>query len=97
LSAAGSLEVASIEYEEAVDAGDVESRPEYEGALDALDSSLSTYEQDARPALRLLAPATAEDLDVLYDRCGELMTTQAEATEVGACLTELEDRLKGGA
>src|SRR5918992_4350436 len=75
LSASGSLEVAAIEYEEAVGAEGVESEAEYEGARDALASSRAGY-GEVRPALEALAPAIAESLDELYDRCATLIEQQ---------------------
>jgi hypothetical protein len=94
LSAAGSVEVAVIEYEEAVGDGGIESQSEYDGAVDALESSRAAY-AEVRPALAALAPGAAADLDELYDRCGALMEDQASPTEVETCAADLTAALKG--
>lgn len=94
VSAAGSLEVAVIEYEEAVGPGGVESQPEYEGARDALASSRERY-REVRPALDALAPATVELLDALYDRCTALVEERVPAPEVEECAVELSAALEG--
>lgn len=93
-SAAGSLEVAVIEYEEAVGPEGVESEAEYDGARDALASSRARYEE-VRPALDALVPSAAARLDDLYDRCESLADDAAPAAEFGACADELTVALEG--
>lgn len=95
-AAAGSLEVAEIEYEEAIDGTEVTSPAEYEGALAALASSRDRY-REVRPALDVLAPSLVERLDQLYEECTELMDRAAEEPEVARCTTDLEAALESGA
>ena len=95
-AAAGSVEVAAIEYEEAVEAGgDIASRSEYEGARDALSSGRTRY-TEVREALSALAPDRVDGLDAAFDEAEELMADAREATEVVTALEELEGLLKGG-
>ena len=96
VAAAGSLEVAVIEYEEAVGPGGLERPAEYEGARDAFASSRARY-AEARPALAALAPAEAARLDELYDRCSELVEERAPEAEVEECAGELGAALEGDA
>lgn len=95
ISAAGSLEVAAVEYEESVSDGEVTRRAEYEGALDALASSEDRY-GDVAPALETLAPARADDISSAYVRCGDLMADLADPSEVGGCLSDLGNLLSEG-
>ena len=95
VSAAGSLEVAAVEYEESVSDGEITRRPEYEGALDALASSEDRY-GDVAPALETLAPERADAISSAYDTCGDLMADLADPNEVGACLIDLGDLLSEG-
>ena len=95
ISAAGSLEVAAVEYEESVSDGEVTRRAEYEGSLDALASSEDRYGGVA-PALETLASTRADSISSAYDRCGNLMADLADPNEVGACLTDLRDLLSEG-
>jgi hypothetical protein len=94
VSAAGSLEVAVIEYEEAVGPEGVERPAEYEGARDALASSRARY-GDVRSALDVISPGLVEQLDELYDRCGDLVEQRAAPEDVEACAAELERALEG--
>jgi hypothetical protein len=96
VAAAGSLEVAAIEYEEAVTDGRIEAQAEYDGALDALGSSNARY-REVRGALEALVPDVAEDLDGLYERCRGLMEDTVDTPEVVACLEDLEAALQGDA
>ena len=94
-AAAGSVEVAGIEYEEAVAAGgDITSRSEYAGARDALESGRSRY-QEVRDSLESLAPERVDGLDEAFDEAEGLMADAADSDEVGAALDRLEDLLKG--
>lgn len=95
-AAAGSLEVAQIEYREAVSDGGVERRTEYEGSLDALDSSRSNY-RTVRPALETLVPSLVQEVDDLYQRCTSLMKAPSDVPDVSACLVRLGELLKGTA
>lgn len=94
VSAAGSLEVALIEYDEAVGPDGVESETEYEGARDALASSEARY-REVRAALDALAPATVDVLDELYERCTGLVEQRSPVAEVEECSDELTGALKG--
>lgn len=94
-SAAGSVEVAGIEYEEAVAAGgDITSRSEYAGARDALESGRARY-LEVRDSLDSLAPERVDALDEAFDEADGLMADAADSDEVGAALDRLEDLLKG--
>jgi hypothetical protein len=94
VSAAGSLEVAAIEYEESVADGEVTRETEYEGALSALDSSRARYD-DVRPVLVSLFPSQVEPIDDLYGEIEQLMRSRSDPTEVNAAIQELESILKG--
>lgn len=94
VAAAGSLEVAEIEYQESVSEGEVTRRAEYEGALGAIDSSRSTY-REVEPAIAALVSDRADEISALYDQCASAMRERADATEVTGCLTELRELLKG--
>jgi hypothetical protein len=96
VSAAGSLEVAAIEYEESVADGEVTRETEYEGALSALDSSRARY-GDVRPVLVFLFPSQVEPIDDLYGEIEQLMRSRSDPTQVNAALQELESILKGEA
>jgi hypothetical protein len=92
IEAAGSLEVAAVEYEESVQNGEVTRRTEYEGALAALESSRTRYEEVA-PALEVLAPERADEVGAGFDLCEELITELADSTEVKDCLATLDEAL----
>ncbi|MEA2498766.1 MAG: hypothetical protein QOH26_1171 [Actinomycetota bacterium] len=94
LSAAGSLDVATVEYQESVEDGAVVSRPEYDGALDAIRSSRGSFEE-VRTAVEVLAPERVDSIEELYDEVEAQMEAMAPATEVEATLQELEALLKG--
>jgi hypothetical protein len=94
LSASGSLEVAAIEYEEAVGPEGVENEAEYEGARDALASGRAGY-AEVRPALDALAPSDAARIDDLFERCTGLLEDRAPATDFESCVVELSDALEG--
>lgn len=93
-AAAGSLEVAGIEYREAVSAGAVERPAEYEGSLRALESSRSGF-RTVRPALDELDPARVRTIEGLYARCAGLMDERAATAGVTDCLADLQRQLEG--
>jgi hypothetical protein len=93
-SAAGSLEVAGIEYEESVSDGEVTKEAEYEGALSALNSSRARYDE-IRPVLLSLFPSQVERMDDLYGELEQLMRSRRDPTEVTEASQELESLLKG--
>ena len=94
ISAAGSLEVAEIEYAESVSDGEITRQAEYDGALGAIDSSRALY-RGVAPALDALALSRAEEIEVLYDECSRAMRARSDTDEVTGCLTELGNLLKG--
>lgn len=96
VAAAGSVEVASIEYEEAIAGGSITSETEYSGAQDALASGKRRY-QEVREELQALAPERVEQIDTLFEEAEGLMSDAAEPTEVVPALEELEEVLKGNA
>lgn len=90
--AAGSLEVAAIEYEEALESG---SDSELQGARDALSSSRATWES-VRPAVATIAPATADEIDERYEDLNEAFEQENAAEEVLASIDALVTLLKVG-
>lgn len=94
IAAAGSLEVAGIEYEEALGDRTVVNETEYEGALDAVHSSRRRY-MEVRQALLVLVPELVDEIDGLYDDTGRLMEARADPTDVLPTLDQLENLLKG--
>jgi hypothetical protein len=94
VAAVGSLEVAEIEYAESVSDGEIASQTEYDGALDAIDSSESRY-REVEPAIESLVPARAEEIGNRYDECSSAMRERADPPEVTECLTGLGELLKG--
>lgn len=94
IAAAGSLDVAIIEYTEAVPADVVTRDAEYEGALDAVASGRARYEE-VRGGLVALAPERAEAIDALFDEVEALMERPAPAPEVEPVLAQLLALLKG--
>ena len=93
-SAAGSLEVAAIEYAEAVENGEVQTEAEYRGSIDAVRSSKDQY-AEVEPAVESIAPETASEISAAYTEVEELMSNVGDEQEVEALLTELEDLLSG--
>lgn len=96
VAVAGSVEVAEIEYAESVSNGEITRQAEYDGALGAIESSESRY-QEVEPVLQALAPSRAEQIDALYDECSSAMRATAPPTDVTECLNELRDLLNGEA
>ena len=93
-TASGSLEVAAIEYAEAVEDGEVQAEAEYRGAIDAVESSRTQY-AEVEAALETLAPDTADEITDSYAEIENLMADVADEQEVGSALAELEDLLSG--
>jgi hypothetical protein len=94
--AAVGLEVAGIEYTEAVENGEVTNDAEYQGSLDALESSRDRFES-VRDALAALAPDLAESIATAYEETAGAMESRAPAEDVQALLDELSGLLKGDA
>ena len=93
-AAAAGLEVAGIEYTEAVDDGEVLSDAEYQGSLDALDSSRSRYEEVSE-ALETLAPERAAAIAAGYNDVQAAMEGTSPAEDVASLLDELAALLQG--
>ena len=94
LSAAGSLDVAAVEYAESVEDGEVVSEPEYQGALGAVRSSRAGFDE-VLSGLEVLAPDRAAPIEDLYGEVDALMEARAPDAEVEEALGRLEDLLKG--
>lgn len=94
VAAAGSLEVAQIEYEESVSDGEVTRQAEYEGAIGAVESSEARFEGVAA-AVEALAPERAAEIEVLYEECADDMSDRVDSSEVARCLDELRVLLEG--
>ena len=95
LRAAGSLEVAVVEYKESVGAdGEIVKEAEYEGSLGALESSRDTYLAVAS-AIRSLDPERADYIEGFYARAERLMDDVAPPSKVEPVLQELGWLLKG--
>lgn len=91
--AAGSIEIAAIEYEEALEDGAVVARSEYEGALAAVASAQHSY-RDVRDALLQLVPAKVTTIDAAFDRLVEAMRHKADPEEIARMVSELDTLLK---
>jgi hypothetical protein len=94
ISAAGSLDVAVVEYRESVVDGQIERQQEYDGALAAVRSSRSKFEE-VRSALESLFPEGVEPIDDLYEEIAGLMEARAPAGEVEGYIEELQAILTG--
>lgn len=93
-AAAAGLEVAGIEYTEAVDDGEVLTDAEYQGSLDALGSSRDRFEA-VEDALATLAPDAADEISEGFDEAESAMEERADAEQVQAILAGLTRLLKG--
>ena len=94
-AAAAGLEVAGIEYEEAVDDGEVVNDTEYQGSLAALESSRDRFES-VRDALATLAPEHADEIEAAYDAAATAMEAPEPPDEVQQLLDEVTELLEGG-
>jgi hypothetical protein len=94
VAAAGSLEVAEIEYAESVSDGEITRQAEYEGALGAIESSETRY-QEVAPAIESLVPSRADEISALYAECSSAMDERTDPDQVTACLNDLRDLLEG--
>lgn len=92
-SAAGTLEVVAIEYEESVDDGLVVREAEYRGALDALESSRQRFEESL-PAIEVLAPDRGDELAARYEELEQLMSEKADPQRVESIAEDLAEMLK---
>ena len=93
-AAAAGLEVAGIEYSESVEDGEVVNDTEYQGSLDAVESSRDRYETVA-DALATLAPQQADAIESGYDEVAAAMEDHEPPEDVEASLSALADLLKG--
>lgn len=94
VAAAGSLEVAEIEYEESVSDGEITRQAEYDGAVSAVESSEDRFRAVA-PAVEALAPERTQEIESLYADCSSAMTERVDPTEVASCLDQLRALLEG--
>ena len=86
------LEVVEVEYAEALEDGSGEGEPEYEGSVDALTRSRARW-TEARPALRLIAPGSAEEIDALYAELERAVEDEALPEEVNGVIADLSRAL----
>jgi hypothetical protein len=93
-AAAAGLEVAGIEYTEAVANGQVVSDAEYEGSLSALESSRSRYEEVGE-ALETLAPERAAEIAAGYNEVQTAMEGTVLPEEVDSLIEDLTALLQG--
>lgn len=85
--AAGLLEVAGIEYSEAVEGTEVVGA-ELSGAKDAVARSRDLYDEVSE-AFGLMDPEAADQVEAAYDETLALMDATADAAEVTAALEDL--------
>ena len=93
-AAAGSLEVAAIEYEESISSGAVVREAEYEGALAALASSRDRF-GEVRPALVTLFRDRVEPIEDLYGEIEQAMRDRVDPAEITADIETLISLLEG--
>jgi hypothetical protein len=91
-SAAGTLEVVGIEYEEAVDGGDIVAQTEYEGALAAIDRSRAQFQEVAEP-LGVLSPSFVEQVTDGYEDLERLAREPVPSEELEPTIGELRELL----
>ena len=87
-SASDLLEVAELEYSEAVVDGAVVKEAELSGARGAVERSRERYEEISEAAV-LIDPVAAASIDEAYTEILALMDAPADAPEVSAALEEL--------
>jgi hypothetical protein len=88
------LEVAEVEYSEAVENGEIESQAEYDGALGALDRSRALF-LSAAPVVRFADSDVAGSIERSYDEIRATMEAPGSEEEVAALLEELAAQLDG--
>ena len=93
-AAAGSLEVAEVEYTESISDGEITKQAEFDGAISAIESSEARYREVA-PLIASLIPSRGDEIDALYEECARAMRDHADPGEVTECLDGLRDLLKG--
>jgi hypothetical protein len=93
-TAAGTLEVAAIEYTESVEDGEVVRPPEYRGARDALERSRRSY-LEARSALAALQPGVVEEIDAGYEELAAAMANKAPDAAITRRARLLAEALTG--
>lgn len=86
--AATTLEIVAIEYSESVEGTDVVNRSEYEGAVDALARSRTSY-QEFRGAIAMVDRSSAERIDDAYEELEQLVREPAAPEEVETKTQEL--------
>lgn len=93
--AAASLEVAAIEYREALTEPGGVQEAEYEGALDALASSRRRF-TDVRAALEVLMSNYAQQIAAAYDALETAMRDRADVEDVDRLIEDLRALLSDG-
>jgi hypothetical protein len=91
--AATVLEIAEVEYGEAVSGTDVTNDSEYQGARDALRRSRSLF-GSAAPALEIVDERGVAEMENGYERLQTLMSAPAESQEVSRAIGELSALLR---
>ncbi len=94
-SAAGSLDVAAVEYAESVAEGEVTNQAEFDGALAAVSSSRAKF-SEVRPALEMVFSRQIAAIEGLYDDAEGSMRSHARPQTVTSLLVRLQGLLEGG-
>ena len=94
ISAAGSLDVAAVEYAESVAKGEVTSPAEFDGALAAVSSSRAKF-SEVRPALETVFSRQIAAIEGLYDDAEGSMRSHERPQTVTSLLVRLQRLLKG--
>ena len=93
-SAAGSLDVAAVEYAESVAKGEVTNQAEFDGALAAVSSSRAKF-SEVRPALETVFSRQIAAIEGLYDEADGSMRSHERPQTVTSLLLRLQRLLKG--
>jgi hypothetical protein len=92
--AASVLEVLVVEYRESVRGGEVRSRTEYQGSIEALERSRERF-AGVRAAVRAIDPRAARQADERYAELDRLIARRADPSEVARRAEELAELLAG--
>lgn len=90
---AGALEVVEIEYGEAVEDGEVVTRPEYDGARAAALRARSLWEE-VSVSMELLAPQQTSEVASEFDRLMAAIDSTADEAEVAEATRTMRDLLR---
>ncbi|HVF53355.1 MAG TPA: hypothetical protein VNC78_07065 [Actinomycetota bacterium] len=93
-ASAGSMEVASIEYEESISGGSVTEQSEYEATLVAINSSRMRFAK-MEPLLESFAPDLVTQINDLYDEIATSVRQKVDPEELSPMFEELISLLKG--